>query len=75
MKKCVYVISRCMKVSGEKSIFHFIGYYNGVKIKRIETSSGIKFKTGEEYLLLIDNIEIKDEILFGSIVKSKRVFI
>lgn len=74
MDKKIYVISRNIGKSGEYFLFHFIGYYNGVRITEIKVKGG-EFELGEDYVLAIKQIICLDGILFGELVKSKKLFI
>jgi hypothetical protein len=74
MKKRIFVVSRFLKVTNNKNEFHFIGYFNGVRIKRIIVQGG-EFDIGEDYVLALNNLRIKESILRGDLEKSKRLFI
>lgn len=74
MDKNIYVVSRC--VSEQQDFFnrfHFIGYFNGERVKEIYVHGG-NFQLGEDYLLELDGVYCQGSALFGSLVKSKRIF-
>lgn len=73
MEKSIYVVSRCLGESAGIFHFHFIGYFNGVRIKEIFVEGG-GFSYGEDYILVLDSLYIKQSSLYGSLIKSKKVF-
>ena len=70
----IYVLSRCIaKKKGHFYRFHFIGYFNGSRVKEIYVHGG-EFEMGEDYLLVLDGVFCDESTLFGSLVKGKRIF-
>lgn len=73
MKKNIYVVSRCLKKRDDGYQFHFIGYFNGHRIKSIEVFGG-QFELGEDYLLILDGVYHEGGQLYGDLIRSKKVF-
>lgn len=73
MEKNIYIVSRCLGQHERETHFHFIGYFNGMRVKSISVSGG-DFEVGEDYLLVLDGVYCIKEMMYGSLVKSKRVF-
>ena len=74
MKKMIYIVSRFEGRERDFNCFHFIGYFNGVRIKKIYVRNGY-FMIDEEYILAIEKPVIREGVLFGELVKSKLLFI
>ena len=68
----IFVLSQFKKHRNGFNCFHFIGFYNGEKIKGIRLKCG-NFEADEAYLMALDNIVVKDNILYGKLLKSKKV--
>ena len=68
----VYLISTCICVKKKYSIFHFKGYFKGEKISEVRVNE-IDFSVGGEYLMKIYAKGVEKNILFGDIVKVKRL--
>lgn len=68
----IYVISECEVIKRKTCDFHFIGYYSGQRIKKIRVLGG-DFIKGEEYLMALSIIEIRDGVLIGQHIKSKKL--
>lgn len=74
MAKKIFVVSRYLGRRNQKNIFHFIGYFNGVRVRKILVDGG-QFEHGEDYVLALNNIKCEDNVLVGQLAKSKRLFI
>jgi len=70
----VYIVSRCIKENNHHHyLFNFKGFYRGNKIKEIITS-GSSFVINEDYLVLLTEIRVRDKVLYGKVIKSKKLF-
>lgn len=77
--RTVIIISKCTALSKKKvaypAQFHFKGSYDGHYLTRIDLKfrSELNLIKGEEYLLYVEVDQIVNEILYGTIIKSKRL--
>lgn len=62
-----------MNELNQSSVFHFIGYFQGKKIKKIMVKGG-KFIKGEDYILALTNVSYDKNILYGDLIKCKKLF-
>jgi hypothetical protein len=72
----VYLISTCVRIKKRYSIFHFKGYYKGVRITEVyieNLNSSEKFSIGGEYLIKIYAKGVEQNVLFGEAMRSKRL--
>ncbi len=69
----LYLVSRYLGDDGEYSVFHFIGYYNGMRISKVKIQGG-SFAIDEDYVLAVDYEKCVDQVLYGNLVRSKRIF-
>ena len=74
MEKTVYIVSRYINSNHHDNYFHFVGYFNGVRINKIVVRGG-NFELGEDYVLALNKVKCKSSILYGKLVKSKKLFI
>ncbi|MFT6630777.1 MAG: hypothetical protein ACJAS4_000719 [Bacteriovoracaceae bacterium] len=74
MEKTVYIVSRYINSYHHDHYFHFVGYFNGVRINKIVVRGG-NFELGEDYVLALNKVKCKSSILYGKLVKSKKLFI
>jgi hypothetical protein len=79
MKK-VLVVSICEKVKKIKNKhysyeFHFIGFLHGQKIRKInvQVESKVEIELDEEYILYLDILNIKGELLETKLIKCKPI--
>ena len=72
--KRVYIISKCLKKIKKRNEFHFIGYLDGKRISKVHIYGG-EFNVQAEYLIEVEYLEIKNEVLVGRYIKSKELFI
>ena len=73
MDKSIYVVSRCLQKKDENFQFHFIGYFDGQRVETIYVNGG-DFENGEDYLLFLEGVYCIGPRLFGSLIKSKKIF-
>ena len=71
--KRIYIVSRCVKIKQTFNEFHFIGFFNGVRIKKIRVLNQ-QFEINEDYVLAIEDYYIEDNTLYGKCVKLKKLF-
>ena len=71
--KRVFIVSRFLKEKEQASVFHFVGYFQGKKIKKIIVRGG-KFIKDEDYVLALTNISYKEDTLYGDLIKCKKLF-
>lgn len=73
----VYLLSTCEKVIVKKSkylaYFHFKGVYKGLKISSIKLESETALNVKMDYLLFIEVTEVKSEVLYGRVLRSKMI--
>ena len=74
MTNLIYIVSRYLGEEKGKSKFHFIGYYNGLRITRVLVKGGL-FEQKEDYVLAIKDIRCHKNTLYGSLIKQKKLFI
>lgn len=74
MNDLVYIVSRFQSNLNGNNVFHFIGYFNGVRINKIVVDGG-SFEKNEDYVLAINQVNCKNGILYGNLIKSKKLFI
>jgi len=74
MTKNIFVVSRHLGTSKRKNYFHFIGYFNGVRIQQIIVEGG-DFDKGEDYVLALKNIRCEENELYGDLIRCKQLFI
>ena len=74
MKEYVYIVSRYLGESASEHKFHFIGYFNGLRIAQVRVKGG-QFDVGEDYVLAVKNTKCQKNILYAELVKSKKLFI
>ncbi len=70
----VYIVSRFLNTLKGQNSFHFMGYFNGMRIKKIVVCGG-EFKKNEDYVLAIKDVYCEKNIMYGNLVKSKKLFI
>lgn len=68
----LYLISTCIKINKQYSIFHFKGYYLGQRIKEVLVDNN-GFIVGEEYLVKLKAKEVSSSILYGEVIKFKKL--
>lgn len=74
LNKKVYIISICLKKKKTREHeFHFKGFYEGLRIKKLVVIGG-EFEPMEEYLIKAKIVEFSDGILVCECVKSKSIF-
>jgi hypothetical protein len=78
--KTVIIVSKCLRVTKFKPEvswyeFHFKGVYSGELVRKIHLLGmhDFKIKKGEEYLMYVQMISIKDGVIKGSILKSRLI--
>ncbi len=69
----VYVVSKYLRRKGFYHVFHFIGYFNGVKVKQVYVHGG-HFEIGEEYAIALHDIQIEGETLRGKLLHQKKLY-
>ncbi len=70
----VYIVSRCIQKNSDRIFeFNFKGFYKGLKVKEIRTR-GASFDVNEDYLVLLSEIKVHDRVLYGRVLKSKKLF-
>ncbi len=74
MHNYIYIVSRYLGHKDGVNRFHFIGYFDGVRISRVMVKGG-EFEKGEDYVLAISEVQTQDTTLFGVLIKSKKLFI
>lgn len=74
MKKTVYIVSRFLSAYQHDNYFHFVGYFNGVRINKIVVRGG-EFEQGEDYVLALKQVKCKRTTLHGKLIRSKKLFI
>ena len=74
MEKTVYIVSRFLNSYRNENYFHFVGYFNGVRINKIVVNGG-NFLIGEDYVLALNKVKCKSSTLYGDLQKSKQLFI
>lgn len=81
MRDSILILSRCLSKCTSKNShsnytkFHFIGYYNGHKIREINLRHNFdnKFESNEDYLLWVKFIKIEEGKLICSPLKVKKL--
>lgn len=73
MKKNIFVVSKFLEVAQNMNKFHFRGYFNGQRVNEILVTGG-DFEHGEDYVLALNQVKLKEASLYGVLVKSKRLF-
>lgn len=71
--KQIILISKYLGLKGDAHIFHFKGFYDGMRIDEVRISDG-EFLVREDYVLYIRVAEVEDGILFGHLIKFKPIF-
>lgn len=74
MQKRIYIISKYLGPRGSGHNFHFKGYYHGAKISTVQVGGG-DFIVGEQYILALQEISVRERVLNASLIKSKMIFI
>jgi hypothetical protein len=74
MQKRIYIISKYLGPRGPGHNFHFKGYYHGKKVNTVQVGGG-DFIIGEQYILALQEISVKERVLNASLIKSKMIFI
>lgn len=62
----------CVKMKKNYSMFHFRGFYNGVRITNIIINSQ-DFELYDEYLICLEVEAINENTLYGNLIKKKRL--
>ena len=70
----IILISRFEGKKKGANLFHFIGYFNGIRVKKVKVIGG-DFEKGEEYLIGLENCYTEESILIGHLAKYKKIFI
>ena len=74
-----WLLSICTKengVSNKSAEFHFIGFYRGVKIKKVHIQCHTKiFEKDNTYLVQLKLEFIKSGILHADLIKYKKILI
>lgn len=74
----VYIVSKCMghyDKNQNRYLFNFKGIYQGHIIDQIDLETDqISLEIGEEYLVLISQMKINQNVLCGKAVKIKKLF-
>lgn len=82
MYRRLIALSRCMGRSSHKKnkeityIFHFKGVYLGQKVSGIHLnakSMSIVLDKDSDYLLFMDVVCLKEDIIFGKLIKYKEI--
>lgn len=72
--KKVYILSLCVKRRQDQwHEFHFKGYYNGKKVKRLMVKGGA-FVPLEEYIIKARVKDFREGDLFCKCLKSRPIF-
>lgn len=74
--KEIYLISFPIKVSTERNwyLFHFTGYYQGMKIKEVAVySSHLKLKKNRDYFLRLRVKSLKGTRLIAYLLEAKDI--
>ena len=69
----VYIVSLFEGCEGKMNKFHFIGFYQGIKIKKVFIEDG-EFELNEAYIVALSPLEIRGSVLYGKFIKSKKLF-
>lgn len=69
----IFLISIAGKSKGRWTEFHFRGFFKGFKIKCIYVCGG-NFCFDQEYLLQVECITVKDEVLLCRCLRQKLIF-
>jgi len=68
----IYVVSRFEGRNNEYNKFHFIGYFKGIKIRKIFVEGG-GFTLNKEYILALGQIRINEDHLTGTLISFKLI--
>jgi len=78
--KTVLIVSKCLRVSKVNKnencyYFHFKGVYAGEILKSIKLYGQVSWEIhkDEEYLVYAEFLENQNGVLFGKVIKSKRL--
>jgi len=71
----IVLISKCIESGENHSLFHFVGFYNGIKVTSIITD-GNNFEVNTDYVISLKNITQlkKTSQIIGEITKIKELF-
>jgi len=72
MKK-VFIISLYEGTEKNLHRFHFRGFYQGIKIRKILVRGG-NFEKNQAYVLALCQMKIQGDVLYGECVKFKKLF-
>ncbi len=64
------VISRCLGKGSKLYRFHFKGFLRGHRIVEIQLYGLDSFFVGEDYLMSVKAIKVKDGVLYGKVITS-----
>ncbi len=81
MRDMILILSRCqtyrLSPRSKKRYFrfHFKGFYSGLKIKEIHvyTHQTADLISGEDYLLWVSLVSVRETVLEVSLIKYKRI--
>lgn len=81
MRDTILILSRCQAFRASPRSkkayfrFHFKGFYSGLKIKEIHvyTHQTAELIKGEDYLLWVSFVSVREFVLEVSLIKYKRV--
>ena len=72
----IILLSRCLKLKLDFYLFHFQGFYRGVKINSVLINAqNIKFQIGEDYILEVEVEKVEETgELVGRCLRSRQLF-
>jgi hypothetical protein len=75
MQETLLILSKSEKCLNNEYIFHFKGFYKGIKIKSliIKTSEKINLDLGRNYLLWGRKTDLIDGVLKLQLIKYKKI--
>lgn len=74
LNKKIYIVSICLKkLAGGRYEFHFKGFYQGRKVKRLLVQGG-EFSPCEEYIIQAKVTGFREGTLRCRCVRSKSIF-
>ena len=70
--KYFILLTQCLEVRNSYYKFHFKGAYNGLMVREIRLiRNDFLVELGQEYLIYVEFTKIKNNILWGVVIKLK----
>ena len=68
----IYIVSRYLGIFDGVNRFHFIGYFKGKRIQRVEVQGG-EFESDCDYVLAVTDSYIRGLTMHSILIKSKKI--